>query len=806
MESEKKIKIEYPKGYWMEAKTEIINLSLSNAKLKYRNPYNELAKLLFRFFKTEDVKANRNNKFSHQEVIKYFGIQNTLVEEILRSLLKDGFIKKLNEEEYQINEQKILDLYSNPYKIWIRNLNYYFSRFPRIFIPDFLISFADIRLSERVPVFRNELDMNLISHSKIRNLVRLPEQFIGLSEDSTQNHYNLKTKANVSFIPLDEKNNFLGIINHKNPFNWPLERRIIEKDHPDYSKIRDWLNIVNIGDILQDCFPQSNEEFDYDLIFNDSDNSWILKAKKINYKVFEELRQNLNKLNFKLNLKDKLQYIDIPISQPIIKDFEGIEDFRIKGRFQVQIDSESAFTFFTHYLERRIANRSVNYQKIDVIIQELYEEFINFYELNNTFKKPTKRQLRAFYWSNKIYELAYFFMYQIDFHYFKAEYNNNPNLKLYITHNKEKKKEIKNKIIEMINSAEKNIKISNWLINLDDIKEALIKKAKELRGHVYILIAINTNNLKFQSKQRYGDNTIPDETEELRNYKCLRELSGDNDNNASIAIHGHPNSHAKFIITDDNKAMITSANLTHASLENGNRPWLNRNEVGLYIEDLHIVKNLCNIYEKMYLVYYQAYFPFNPPQEYEKVPSLFPKHLHFKERQKTNFLNSQKNYLELIWTIDIHELENRTLSYKKKSILNKFIDILNKDQEYLYIISFSFKDLIDCELKNNSNLQKLLIDKINSKKGKINLIIDKGQEKFIPEKIKKLNGSNNFELLLHPGIHSKFVLTPEEWMIFTANLDGEHGLNNSFEVGVIGKDPSIHRELLNFFNDMKNEC
>ncbi|MHA1147377.1 MAG: hypothetical protein ACTSR8_03960 [Promethearchaeota archaeon] len=65
---------------------------------------------------------------------------------------------------------------------------------------------------------------------------------------------------------------------------------------------------------------------------------------------------------------------------------------------------------------------------------------------------------------------------------------NDKKVSFFITHNKKNISNLKEEIVRLIDSAEKTIYISTWLLNLEEVKDALLKKASELEGHILLIL------------------------------------------------------------------------------------------------------------------------------------------------------------------------------------------------------------------------------------------------------------------------------------------------------------------------------
>lgn len=383
---------------------------------------------------------------------------------------------------------------------------------------------------------------------------------------------------------------------------------------------------------------------------------------------------------------------------------------------------------------------------------------------------------------------------------------NEKKVSFFITHNKKKIASLKEEIIKLINSAEKNIYLSTWLLNLEEVKDALLKKASVLKGHIYCLMAIERNNFRYQLSPAYK-NSIESEIDDLQekyNFKALKELSGSNSLGAAVEIRGHSNCHAKFLVIDEKIMLICSANFTHSSLEIGPNPFLNRNEVGLRIEDPYLVQQLIVLFKDMYLLRYNAQYPFKGPGKGEIHPVVYSKQIIHDDKDYLSELIDSKmnpvNGLEFIWTYDILDKKDYPTRFEPKKFLKRMKEILEKEDQFAFITAYSIVELEDTEIDN------LLIRKAKEEKIRIIIIIDVKNKNRFPENLKELEALNNFDVFYHPGTHAKFMLTSKNWMMSTANIDGIHGLRNSFEVGILGNNKDIFSKFKEFYIELLSEC
>lgn len=353
---------------------------------------------------------------------------------------------------------------------------------------------------------------------------------------------------------------------------------------------------------------------------------------------------------------------------------------------------------------------------------------------------------------------------------------------------------IEDKIIHSIGLAKSKIFISTWLLNSENIKNALLQASKRLKGHIYIISALEQNYFHY----RFSDD---EEDYEEYNFATLEALKGKNTEQVAVEIRGHQNAHAKFIIIDDEKAILTSANFTHASLEISGDQRYHKNEVGLYIRDKNFVKSLSWFFKIIFMQNSQAHLRFQESPLIRTPLYAMPTRDFSQEilqySNPTALQRFHSGYF-FIWTLP----DNFSAPNLEKHLLESaVVKIIEGELEILNICSFSWK------VEKNSLVWDALIKKLENKAFQCNLIINRPKNNEADEDLTYLKGHYpNFNLFFHPRLHAKFILSKRGFLLCTANFDMEYGLNDSIEVGLLSNNPTINANLSVFFNQMKTEA
>lgn len=138
---------------------------------------------------------------------------------------------------------------------------------------------------------------------------------------------------------------------------------------------------------------------------------------------------------------------------------------------------------------------------------------------------------------------------------------------------------IKEEILELIKNAQDKVFLASFRFIDADLREALRQKAQQLRGGVYVITSLQKKDLyqalEFTPSYEDGEEDWFDEDwsagdggertakklldeESKKHYPALCR--------SGIWLRGHPKFHAKFLVVDDQKALVSSANLESTAL------------------------------------------------------------------------------------------------------------------------------------------------------------------------------------------------------------------------------------------------
>jgi hypothetical protein len=226
--------------------------------------------------------------------------------------------------------------------------------------------------------------------------------------------------------------------------------------------------------------------------------------------------------------------------------------------------------------------------------------------------------------------------------------------------------------------------------------------------------------------------------------------------------------HAKFLIIDDNEALVMSANITTPSLNDNP-------ESGVYVLHKESLKSLISLFDIIYQY----------GTEYTKFKSAS------KNKQ---FVVSREISLKKDW---LNHIDNYNIKYtwanENQSLYSEIINLINNGDVNSEIII--------------STYSVVGLDNIPEFTESIKKYINKGGEVllFCRGMNYRSDHLNNCTKLSKIGVkifgdvynHSKGIISNKKGFIFTANIDGNHGLTNGFEIGYYLNDSQ--RNCLNCF-------
>jgi len=299
-------------------------------------------------------------------------------------------------------------------------------------------------------------------------------------------------------------------------------------------------------------------------------------------------------------------------------------------------------------------------------------------------------------------------------------------------------------MVEMISSAKRHVFLFNWMLQYPVIEKTLASAANRLNGRVHVLTTLETS-----IHSRYSD-----DEESMNNLSRLQELAGN-----GVYIRLHPEAHAKFLIVDD-ELLVTSANIRDTSLEKNI-------ETGIRVSDSKTVKPFHSFFSYLWL--HEANQHIRPSKNDPRLGNPW---------SQAETPDSPSATANAIWTLD-----NRRMS-----LVKAIIDTIKSAKKTLRISTYALSNA-------ESGIGKQVVDELvnASQKGveitilyhATDMAIGRPPRGHEAEGFLRLMSCTGVSMKGHPDLHAKHVIADDtSGLLFTANLDGNHGLNTGIEVGV----------------------
>lgn len=321
---------------------------------------------------------------------------------------------------------------------------------------------------------------------------------------------------------------------------------------------------------------------------------------------------------------------------------------------------------------------------------------------------------------------------------------------------------LKVQILKIIKECKEVLKICSFIITDEEIFEALLDKAKNTDCAIFFLTQLDENKLKSLIS--------------LKDFITEEEITGDSGNihinyikelyDCGVHVRASKSAHSKFIIKDRNVGLLMSANLTMPSLSFNT-------ESGVYLDTISTIE-----LDRLFDVIFQS-------------GTNYKGFLGTKKKNKMlvveNKIDIRREYLP--------EFKKSNLRYtyetESNSLLEEIIGIIDSAEEYIYLSSYS---IVQVQALNG------FMDSLHSAiKRRVKITVFCRGMNYRNDHLKGCSLLREAGCTIYADIfnHSKGIINEKKGMIFTANIDGKHGLHSGFEVGYI-LDENQRNELLSF--------
>jgi phosphatidylserine/phosphatidylglycerophosphate/cardiolipin synthase-like enzyme len=337
-------------------------------------------------------------------------------------------------------------------------------------------------------------------------------------------------------------------------------------------------------------------------------------------------------------------------------------------------------------------------------------------------------------------------------------------------------------LIEHLDQAQKHIFFASFLIQDDQIIQHLVEAAKRLKGHVYVLTTLKKND--FEVISLLQDDADHHEWDFNAHMECVKYLA-----TCGISVKARKDCHAKFAVFDDQSAVITSANAvptcyTNIKQSNGHMRKANP-ENGVLIEIPSEVDRIANFFRSIWRSAYNYYIApdrnFSDVGEFSK--DIIPVHC------EEPTYPSDKG--QIIWTAP-----------DDFRILNSLLEMIDTADHKLRISSYVFKGL-------SGHLVSRKLQQAAKRDVEIEVFVRGMSRRDHLDSCYHLKKTLGDQIRIYGDFynHSKSVVVDDKQaMILTANLDSQHGLDSSVEVGFVSSDFEFVTSVSRFLDRLRAEC
>jgi phosphatidylserine/phosphatidylglycerophosphate/cardiolipin synthase-like enzyme len=323
---------------------------------------------------------------------------------------------------------------------------------------------------------------------------------------------------------------------------------------------------------------------------------------------------------------------------------------------------------------------------------------------------------------------------------------------------------IKEAAIQVIDAAREKVFLASFLLGDAELLDALYRAADNLRGGVYVVSALDDDSLRRGLAETESDED-PDAAYLKAHNKRFEDMT-----QRGIAVRGHNNFHAKFVVADDRVALVSSANLETRAFDT-------TGENGVLITDQAETNRLGRFFARLWA---SCVFEMPPGKAHSVQPRLATDSPCTVPVPPVGPGNS------LIWTYPGEYL-----------ILDTLHDVIRRAEHKLLLATFGLTGLTE----NPELLIEPLRQVIEANGPEVAILVRarnnmSGHRKDAAE-LAKLDGVTIYGDSLN---HAKGAIADDTYgALFSANFDAKHGLDSGVEVGVrLDRTPAL-AEAIRYF-------
>jgi phosphatidylserine/phosphatidylglycerophosphate/cardiolipin synthase-like enzyme len=333
---------------------------------------------------------------------------------------------------------------------------------------------------------------------------------------------------------------------------------------------------------------------------------------------------------------------------------------------------------------------------------------------------------------------------------------------------------VKEAVLDLLGQARQHVFFCNFLLQDEEVLQALLAAARRLSGHVYILTTLKADD--FAQGGGAGDDAEGDFESHMR---CIKQLTRE-----GLLIKARSDCHAKFMTVDDAQAIVTSANAVPTCYGNVRKPKGGQRDAnpenGVLFTTRGEVRRLANFFRALWRDACNYYVAPDPTMfEVQQVQSGTP-----PVRPAEPPRPAEEG--EVLWT-----------SPGDLRILRRFLGMVQAARHKVFLSTWVMKGMDGHELGD-------AIRKAATRGVQFRILVrgmnwrdDHRRQCYL---LARALGRNS-TILGDFWNHSKaVVMDSEEAMVLTANMDAQHGLDHGVEMGFHSRQPSFVTAVSGFLN------
>jgi phosphatidylserine/phosphatidylglycerophosphate/cardiolipin synthase-like enzyme len=318
---------------------------------------------------------------------------------------------------------------------------------------------------------------------------------------------------------------------------------------------------------------------------------------------------------------------------------------------------------------------------------------------------------------------------------------------------------LRRRVIDLIRHARRKVFVCSYILGDDELIEELINAAARLEGAVYAISAIDEDYLRVGLAD-LADHKGPVDRKVEAEKKRFLALT-----NRGVAMRGHNNFHAKFVVVDDEVAWVGSANLeTLAFDRNG--------EIGVVVDDPLAVTTMTRLFARMWVA--ECGYELPAHTDTYRVSVRTPTAAGFTVPDPVPGTTAG-----IVWTD--HGEPASVTSWRHDSLRLSIQDIIDRASCRLRLASMTLK-----MLDHRPDLILIPVARARSRGIQVDLLVRTRANNPLQRGQAQLFHDLGVRVVADTVNHAKAVIADDQHgALFSANLDVEHGLvpGKGLEIG-----------------------